>query len=97
MKKQIYISGKMSGILSNITMKFGKHEKDLLTQGANPLWRFNICSFQENWDAANKKCFAALLTCEEIHMLPDWEECRAATLEHQIAKAINIQIIYLNK
>ncbi len=37
-----------------------------------------------------------LLTCDEVHFLPDWINSFGAKLEHRIAKSLGMKIIYAN-
>lgn len=46
------------------------------------------------WLRCMAYCLRRLRKCDYIYMLPDWEESRGARLEHQMAKWLNIKIIY---
>lgn len=95
-KKKIYIAGKVSGLPSAETsMKFGTHEKKLLTEGHTPIVPLNLCEPGEDWYAAMKKCLREMLLCDEVHMLYDWQSSRGATLEHLVAANLGIKIVYV--
>jgi len=38
---------------------------------------------------------AHLLTCNEIHMLPDWKDSKGAKIEHDLADALEMKIVYV--
>lgn len=46
------------------------------------------------WDECMRKDIAALVTCEEIVMLPGWQRSKGARLEHEIAIGLGMSIIY---
>ncbi len=47
------------------------------------------------WADCMRKDIPRLLTCESIAMLPGWEASRGATLEHDLAKALEMTVTYL--
>lgn len=49
---------------------------------------------QGTWQDYMKNDLAVLLTCDEIHMLPDWKDSRGAKIEHQLALDLGIKIVY---
>ncbi len=96
MKKRIYIAGKVSGLpYAETSMKFGKYQKELMNQGHEPIVPLNIVDRDDDWNTAMKKCIAALCTCDEIHMLHDWQDSPGARLEHETASALGFTIVYL--
>lgn len=95
-KKRIYISGKVYGLsVAEVSMKFGLHEKNLLLQGHEPIVPLNFRESNDSWQSVMKKCIAALCTCDEIHMLPDWGNSPEAYWEHEIAMRLKLPILYL--
>lgn len=94
--KTIYIAGKVSGLpYAQASMKFGAHEKKLLTAGHTPIVPLNIVDKDDDWTTAMGKCIVALIKCDAVHMLPCWTDSPGAKLEHEIAKHIGIEIVYL--
>ncbi|HRO17942.1 MAG TPA: DUF4406 domain-containing protein [Ferruginibacter sp.] len=94
--KKIYIAGKVTGLpLHKVSMKFGAHEKKLLTDGHTPIVPLNIVNKEDDWTTAMGKCIPALIQCDEVHMLPCWVDSEGAKLEHAIAKNMGIKIIYV--
>lgn len=94
--KKIYIAGKVSGLpWKETSMKFGAHQKKLMNEGHAPIVPLDLCDKNDDWNTAMRKCIAALCTCEEIHMLPDWVDSPGATLENAIAAKLGIKIMYV--
>lgn len=95
-QKKIYIAGKITGLpLHEVTMRFGAKEKELKNQGhivVNPL-AISV-GRHLSWEAVMKECIAAMLTCDEVHLLPWWQDSKGATLERNIAEALYITIVY---
>lgn len=46
------------------------------------------------WEQCIKNCIKVLISCDEIHMLPDWKESKGATIEHRLALDLGIKIVY---
>ena len=96
MKKRIYIAGKVSGLPRKETsMKFGAHQKKLMNEGHAPIVPLDLCNKNDDWSTAMRKCIAALCTCEEIHMLPDYVDSKGAWFEREVASRLGIKIIYV--
>jgi hypothetical protein len=45
-----------------------------------------------SWGECMRKDIAALVTCDEIVMLPGWQESRGASLEHDIATRLGMRV-----
>lgn len=97
--KKIYIAGKVTGEpIAECTMKFGQAQKELETwgfEGVNPL--AVVGDFKSSWDAAMKKCIKALVDCDGMVILPDWQESPGAKIERQLAEDLNIVIVNFSK
>lgn len=98
MKKiKIYISGGMSGLPSMNYPAFFKAEEELLSYKrftvVNPARHFNGDKTLP-YATYLRKDISELLKCQAIFMLEGWEDSRGATLEHGIATALGLQIIY---
>jgi len=48
-----------------------------------------------HWRKCMRKDIPALLKCEGILMMPGWERSKGASLEHHIARALDMQVVYL--
>ena len=46
------------------------------------------------WNECMRKDIAQLVTCNAIAMLPGWEHSKGASLEHRIARQLDMQVIY---
>lgn len=92
---KIYIAGKVTGEpIHEVTMKFGNAQKEIEQKGheaVNPLAVVN--DWHKPWDEAMKLCIKALVYCEGIYFLPDWQESTGAKLEYFIAEALGISIV----
>jgi hypothetical protein len=96
--KKIYISGKISGLEESVyTKNFKDAEVFLLTQNpqneiVNPL---NIKPNGElTWENYMKADLKEMLDCDCLFMLKNWRNSRGAIVEHNLAKDLNIEIIY---
>ena len=95
MKKKIYIAGKISGEdIAVCTMKFGKAQKEIESQGFEVLNPLEIVgTWDTTWEDAMKKCIAALMTADAILLLPDWVDSRGARIEQDIANRVKIRLL----
>lgn len=103
--KKIYIAGKVSGEdAATVTMKFGQVQKRLEKAGytvINPLKvvaeamaATNESWLKTPWEVAMKICITAMLKADKVYMLKDWQQSRGASVEHELAKGLNMDIIY---
>jgi len=44
-----------------------------------------------------KICIKSLITCDAVYVLEDWHESPGATLEMQIARALDIKLLNVAK
>lgn len=95
MKKLIYISGKISGIEDSAPAIFKRAEDALVALGFNCVNPIRLPHNPEStWADFMRKDVAALMECDSIFMLSNWEDSAGAVLEHLLATAIGLQIFY---
>ena len=94
MKKQtIYISGPMSGLPDLNFPAFYAEAARLEALGwdvVNPATINPDTSL--SWLECMRTDIAALVFCDAIQLLPDWESSKGATLEHHIAERLGLTI-----
>ena len=54
-----------------------------------------IYSGNGSWQKYMRNDITILLTCDEAHFLPDWEDSKGAKIEHQICVDLEIPIVYV--
>lgn len=84
MNKTIYISGKITynhieNRLSSMGYKVVKPETNNETRP---------------WGDAVRSDIKRMLECDEVHLLPDWQESPGAQLERDIALRLGMQVVY---
>lgn len=105
MRKKIYLAGKVSGIPSEqALLKFSRKQTELEAQGfevMNPLEciehrseHFNNGIPITDWKTCMKLLIPILLQCEELHLLPCWNDSKGAMLERDLALKMGITLIY---
>ena len=96
MKKKIYIAGKVTGLsIAECTMNFGTAQiaiEKLGHEAVNPLEVVN--DWKCPWDLAMRKCIIALMDCDIILMLDNYTSSPGAKVELELAKALNMPIVY---
>ena len=96
MQKKIYISGKISGLpIDEAKAKFAAHAIRVAQTGHIAVNPFDIAP--ENgmpWEHYMKKDIAAMVECDEVHLLPCWQESKGAVIERDIALKLNIPVVY---
>ena len=97
--------------LEHTIKKFGDYAYDIHKQGNEPInpiklhtcnCEFGSCGMcnelgiikREHSDYM-KIDIAEMVTCHEIHMLPDWKDSKGATIEHDLAEKLGITIVYV--
>ena len=93
MSKTIYIAGKISGQNEKqVREKFERAASELQGEGNVILSRVN--NKADNWKNTVRNSIKAMLDCDEIHLLPGWQESRGAQLERDIALRLGMNIVY---
>lgn len=103
--KSVYISGAISGV-ENWQENFIEAEKKLETMQfsviVNPLAIakqidsiFSCSGKKPTYADYMKADIKELIKCDCICMLPNWKTSKGAKLEYRIAKALDMQIIFL--
>jgi hypothetical protein len=93
--KKIYLAGKVTGLPRvTATMLFGTVQKRLMDQGYEVIVPLDIVPNNTSWEQAMKICIAALIQCDEVHLLPNWIDSKGAILEQQIAHSLSIPMVY---
>ena len=89
---KIYIIGAVTGYdPDEVRDKFATSERRLKEMGLTPVNPVNIVPEGLNWVAAMKICIAALIECDAVFLLPDWERSKGAMLEVMIARNLEIK------
>lgn len=98
MKRNIYISGKISGLRKfEYRYNFILCEKEIKRLGLKPInpIRFKLNRIPHTpWLLHLIIDICILLTCEGIYMQRNWENSKGARIEYIIAKILNLTIIH---
>jgi hypothetical protein len=97
----VYISGPITGIEDSNRPQFALAQRMLLSAGCsifNPIHiEGPIDPLKDDalWSYYMAFCIRALLECDSILMLPDWQNSKGAKWEHRIAKEVlGLQVFY---
>lgn len=95
MSKTIYIAGKMNGLPeAQVRNKFERFSTDLQRQGYNVVSPAESIQSDATWEHTMKHSIKSMLDCDEVHLLPCWQESREAQLERDIAIRLGMQVVY---
>jgi hypothetical protein len=86
---KLYICGKVTGD-DNYQDKFHAAEFMLKRKGFETVNPARLVPEGMAWDRAMKKCIKAMLDCEGIALLPDWESSSGACIECDLADDLKI-------
>ena len=96
MRTKIYISGKITGT-TDYMERFAAVEKELTEKGyavVNPAKiNANLPVPETTWEDYMTVSLALLETCDEIYMIPGWEDSVGATMEFTYALRHGIKVI----
>ncbi len=94
--KNIYIAGKVSGLpIERVIKKFANAQseiEDLEFKAINPIAVVN--DWQCDWHTAMKLCIKALMDCDAIVVLDDYQTSDGAKIELELCKRLGITIFY---
>jgi hypothetical protein len=93
---KIYISGKITGMeIQEAEILFEIAEINLRNKGFKPINPMKINhNHNKTWQSYMKEDLKALLDCEAIFMLSNWEQSRGARIEHDLALNLGLKMYY---
>jgi hypothetical protein len=96
MLKKIYLSGKITGLNHEVALqKFKDAEISAKKHGievVNPMTLNH--NHDKSWEAYMLEDIKYLFECDGIYMLENWTDSKGARIEHNIAKEMDLKIIY---
>ncbi len=95
MKRTVYIAGKITGLpKEEVQSKFNNITSRLTDMGYNVVNPAATLEEERNWRDSVRSDIKKMLECDEVHLLPDWQESRGAQLERDIALRLGMQVVY---
>jgi hypothetical protein len=95
MTRRVYVAGKVTGLpKEQVKTKFNQITNKLHSLGYQVVKPVAITDEAPNWDDAMRNDIKKMLECDELHMLPDWQESRGAQLERDIAIRLGMNVVY---
>jgi len=94
-KPKIYISGPITGQEDTAEARFENSEKLLLEYGwdvVNPM-KLNHDNHDKSWESFMKVDLKAMMECDAIYMMREWQGSKGAIMERDIAKKLKMKII----
>lgn len=89
--KKVYIIGAVTGLPDEeVQAKFAKAALSLKNMGMVPVNPVDFVPKDLHWGEAMKLCIRALIDCDMVLLLPDWQESKGGTLEVSIARNLEI-------
>lgn len=92
---RVYIAGPMTGKENHNFPEFRRAARALREAGYEVVSPVEINGEHEDkpsepWAKCMRRDIAALMTCDGVALLPDWETSRGALLEHYVATTVGI-------
>ena len=95
MNRTAYVAGKITGLpKSDVKGKFNVITNQLRSMGYNVIEPIAVNDETRTWDDAIRSDIKKMLECDEVHLLPDWQDSKGAQLERDIALRLGMQVIY---
>ena len=95
MNRTAYIAGKITGLPKGyVKDKFNFFANRLTRMGYNVVKPAAVTDDTQPWDEAVGSDVKKMLQCDEVHLLPDWQESRWAQFERDVAVRFGLQVVY---
>ena len=93
---RVYIAGRVSCLQYvvaqlNFLVAEGWLQKQGHTNISNPM---KIVPKGTEWPEAMRMCIKAMMDCDTVYMLRDWQKSRGARMERRLAMSIGMKIMY---
>lgn len=94
-KPKLYISGAISGMPDLNRKKFAGATKKLRDLGYLVVNPHEVCEGlpSDEWRTCMKRCIVAMMDCQVVILLDDWQQSPGATIEFQLAWNLGIEPI----
>ena len=93
-RTKVFISGKISGEEYLVAYgKFSNAERMLQQMGYATVNPMKICKKNWSWLRCMAKCLWAIMFCDKVYQLEDWQESRGARIEYKWAKLLRKRIL----
>ena len=92
-KPKLYVCGAISGLPDLNRVKFANATRSLRDLGYIVVNPHELCSDlpASEWTACMRRCIIALMECDTLIMLDDWQNSRGATVEFQLAFSLGME------
>lgn len=95
MGKTVYIAGKITGLPQQLAKeRFHRAEQELAAMGYQVVSPASLYKKDKSWEDAMRENIRYMLDCDEVHLLPGWQESRGAQLERDIAIRLGMNVVY---
>ena len=95
MNRTAYLAGKITGLpKADVKDKFNMMATELSGMGYQVVKPDAVYDDTKTWDDAVRNDIRKMLECDEVHLLPDWQDSRGAQLERDIALRLGMQVVY---
>lgn len=98
MKTKIYVSGAISGLpIETAKANFQKAENHLKSLGYEVINPMNLPHLHgQTWNEFMREDLIAILDCQSIYMLVNFQESKGAKVEWNLAVQLDFEIVYEN-
>lgn len=92
--RRCYIAGPMTGLKDLNFPVFNAEAARLRSLGLEVVNPVEVnAGHSSSWEDCMRRDISAMLTCDTVALLPGWTASRGAMLEHNIARAVGMQIV----
>lgn len=96
--QKIYISGKISGLETEHAIQLFEAAEQKIAVNFPEAKTVNPFKIEHNhdlsWENYMRFDLIAMLTCDSIYMLKNWKDSKGATIEYNLAVALNFNVLF---
>lgn len=92
---RVYLAGPISGIKDRNREAFAAAQRALERKGYTVVNPLVLNPQPAPWAECMRRDIPHMLGCDTIALLPGWEQSEGATLEHDIAEKLGMNVLFL--